>query len=296
VTARLPINARLPANPRLPVNLGVAIALAPFAIFIVLFEAIPIVALLIGSVGQIDHPTFKYLAAVFTQPAYRQSVVNTILVSGISAIIGGIVGTAVGYGLTATRHGRLRGALVALANVTANSGGITLAFAFITIIGVTGGLTIALKIIGIDLYSVFTLYSLIGLVIVYIYFQVPLMIVLTIPAFAALRREWHEASSSLGGTAVDFWRKIGIPILMPAIFAGSVLLFASGMGAFATAIALMGGQANVMTTQVAILRQGEVIFDPAQADAMATALLAFVALAVVAYHLIQRRTLRWLAQ
>lgn len=279
---------------RARLNLGAGIALAPFVVFIVLFEAIPVVVLILGSIGWLDHPTLKYLTAVFTQPVYRQSVTNTLVVSAISSIIGAIAGTAIGYGLTATRHARIRGGLIALANVTANSGGITLAFAFITVIGITGGLTIALKIVGVDLYSFFSLYSMWGLVIVYIYFQVPLMIVLTLPAFGALRLEWREASSTLGGTSVDFWRRVGVPILTPAIIAGTVLLFASAMGAFATALALMGGQANVMTTQVTVLRQGEVIFNPSQADAVAVALLVFVAVAVIAYHVIEGRTLRWL--
>lgn len=279
---------------RARLNLGAGVALAPFVVFIVLFEAIPVFVLIMGSIGWLDHPTLKYLTAVFTQPVYRQSVTNTLLVSAISSVIGAIAGTAIGYGLTATRHGRIRSGLIALANVTANSGGITLAFAFITVIGITGGLTVALKLVGVDLYSFFSLYSMWGLVVVYVYFQVPLMIVLTLPAFAALRLEWREASSTLGGTSFDFWRRVGVPILTPAIIAGTVLLFASAMGAFATALALMGGQANVMTTQVTVLRQGEVIFDPSQADAVAVALLLFVALAVVTYHVIEGRTLRWL--
>lgn len=279
---------------RLRPNVGVGLALAPFVIFVVLFEGIPVVVLLLGSIGWLDHPTLKYLINVFAHPVYRQSVTNTVFVSAVSSVIGAIAGTAIGYGLTVTRHGRLRGALVALANVTANSGGITLAFAFITVVGITGGLTIALKAIGINLYSVFSIYSIWGLIVVYVYFQVPLMIVLTLPAFSALRGEWREASTSLGGNGWDFWRRVGVPILTPAIVAGAVLLFASGMGAFATALALMGGQANVMTTQVSVLRQGEVIFDPSQADAEAAALLVFVAAAVVAYHVIQGRTLRWL--
>jgi putative spermidine/putrescine transport system permease protein len=279
---------------RARLNLGAGVALAPFVVFIVLFEAIPVFVLIMGSIGWLDHPTLKYLTAVFTQPVYRQSVTNTLLVSAISSVIGAIAGTAIGYGLTATRHGRIRSGLIALANVTANSGGITLAFAFITVIGITGGLTVALKLVGVDLYSFFSLYSIWGLVVVYVYFQVPLMIVLTLPAFAALRLEWREASSTLGGTSFDFWRRVGVPILTPAIIAGTVLLFASAMGAFATALALMGGQANVMTTQVTVLRQGEVIFDPSQADAVAVALLLFVALAVVTYHVIEGRTLRWL--
>src|SRR5437660_1233522 len=106
---------------RLRSSLGIGLALTPFVLFIVLFEVIPVVILLLGSIGWLDHPTLKYLTAVFAHPVYSKSVTNTLLVSAISGVIGAIVGTAIGYALTATRHDRLRGALVALANVTANS-------------------------------------------------------------------------------------------------------------------------------------------------------------------------------
>lgn len=279
---------------RLRAHVGLVLALTPFLVFFVMFEAIPIVVLLLGSVGGIDSPTPSYLFEVFRHPVYRQAVVNSMVVAGASALIGAVVGTALGYGLTVTRHARIREALIALSNVTSDAGGVALAFGFITILGATGAITVAFGLLGVDLYSFFTLYSMTGLIVVYIYFQVPLMVVLMLPAFGALRREWREASTSLGGTSVDFWRRIGIPVLLPAIVAGTVLMFASGMGAFATALALMGARANLMTIQVSVLRQGEVIFDPSQADAMATVLLAIVAVSVVAYTLIQRRTQRWL--
>jgi putative spermidine/putrescine transport system permease protein len=114
-----------------------------------------------------------------------------------------------------------------------------------------------------------------------------------IPAFGSLRREWSEASASLGGDNRDFWRRIGIPVLLPSIVAGIVLLFVSSMGAYATAIALVGSRVNLMTIQISILRRGEVIFAPGQADAMGVALLLSVALSVGLYHLIQRRAQRW---
>ena len=221
-------------------------------------------------------------------------MVNSFVVSGISALIGAVAGTAIGYAIVATRHERLRNASVALANVTSNAGGISLAFAYITVLGSTGAITIALKLIGIDLYSFFSLYSMAGLIIVYVYFQVPLMVVLMLPAFAALRKEWSEASMTLGGTPARLLAAGGHPVLLPAIVSGTILMFASGMGAYATAVALIS-QANLMTVQISILRQGEVIFNPSQADAMATLLLVFVAAAVVLHYLLQRRTQRWAA-
>ena len=154
-------------------------------------------------------------------------------------------------------------------------------------------LTILLRQFGIDLMSFFSIYSVIGLIVVYLYFQVPLMIVLMLPAFAALKDDWSEASASLGGTGRDFWRRIGIPVLMPSVIAGTVLLFASSMGAYATAQALIGSRINLMTIQISILRRGEILYQPAQADAMATVLLAIVALSVLAYHIMQRSAQRW---
>jgi len=154
-------------------------------------------------------------------------------------------------------------------------------------------ITILLRTFGIDLLSFFSIYSVIGLIVVYLYFQIPLMIVLMLPAFAGLRRDWVEASDSLGGDNRDFWRRVGIPVLMPSIVAGTVLLFVSSMGAYATAQALIGGRINLMTIQISNLRRGEVLYNPAQADAMAVVLL-IVAVSVVAYHLIQRRAQRWI--
>ncbi|HVL52715.1 MAG TPA: ABC transporter permease subunit [Vitreimonas sp.] len=280
-------------RPALPPR-GLVLAFLPFVAFCLLFELLPIAVLLVGSIGGLEEPTGAYLARVFEHPVYRGAVSNSLYLSSVSAVIGAIGGTAVGYAITATRHERLRNGLTALANVTANAGGITLAFAFITVLGSTGAITIALRLLGIDLYSAFSLYSMTGLVVIYVYFQVPLMVVLMLPAFGAIRREWREASLTLGGTKLDFWRRIGVPVLLPAIVAGTVLMFASGMGAYATAIALMGGQANLMTVQVGVLRQGEVVFQPAQADAMATVLLIFVAGAVLLYHVLQRRAQRWI--
>ncbi|HXG40969.1 MAG TPA: ABC transporter permease subunit [Candidatus Limnocylindrales bacterium] len=289
---RLPLAVRAAWLRRRP-PLAVLAAFLPFAVFCALFELLPVAVLVQGSLGGLDTPTLDYLGRVFAHPVYRRAVLNSVIVAGLSSVIGALFGTAIGYAILTTRRRGVAEALTALANIASNAGGISLAFAFITVLGSTGALTIALRQLGIELYEAFSLYSLAGLVLVYAYFQVPLMVILMLPAFAGVRREWHEASYSLGGTAADFWRRVGIPILLPSIAAGTVLMFANGLGAYATAVALMGGQANLMTVQVAVLRQGEVVFQPAQADAMATVLLGFVALTVGLYHAVQRRTQRW---
>jgi putative spermidine/putrescine transport system permease protein len=275
-------------------RIGLVLAFAPFLIFCAMFELIPVVALLLGSVGGTDRLSLEWIGKVFTTPTFQRSIWNSLLLSVVSSLLGAVIGTAIGYAIMRTRHPRVRRALIALSTISSNAGGISLGFAFITILGAAGMITILLRTLGIDLLSFFSIYSVIGLIVVYLYFQVPLMIVLMLPAFAGLRPDWSEASDSLGGTGRDYWRRIGIPVLMPSIVAGTVLLFVSSMGAYATAQALIGSRVNLMTIQISILRRGEILYQPAQADAMAVVLLLIVALSVLAYHLIQRRAQRWI--
>jgi len=275
-------------------RLGLLLAFAPFLIFCAMFELIPTGALLLGSVGGLDRHSLEWIGKVFTNPTFQRSIWNSLLLAVTSSLLGAVLGTAIGYAITRTRHDRIRRSLVALASLSSNAGGISLGFAFITILGSAGMITILLRQFGIDLLSFFSIYSVIGLIVVYLYFQVPLMIVLMLPAFAGLRTDWAEASASLGGSGRDFWRRVGVPVLMPSIVAGTVLLFVSSMGAYATAQALIGSRINLMTIQISILRRGEILYQPAQADAMATVLLAMVAVSVLAYHLIQRRAQRWI--
>lgn len=275
-------------------RMGLLLAFAPFLIFCAMFELIPVVALLLGSVGGVQRHSLEWIAKVFTNPTFQRSIWNSLLLAVTSSLLGAVLGTVIGYAITRTTRGRIRRSLVALASISSNAGGISLGFAFITILGSAGMITILIRTFGIDLMSFFSIYSVIGLIVVYLYFQIPLMIVLMLPAFAGLRRDWAEASDSLGGSRGDFWRRIGIPVLMPSIVAGTVLLFVSSMGAYATAQALIGSRINLMTIQISILRRGEILYQPAQADAMAVVLLFMVALSVLAYHLIQRRAQRWI--
>ncbi len=275
-------------------RIGLLLAFLPFLLFCAMFELVPVATLLIGSVGGTDELSFEYIANVFTNAIFQRSIWNSLVLAIVSSLLGAVLGTAVGYAITRTNRGRVRRGLIALATVSSNAGGISLGFAFITVLGAAGMITILLRTFGIDLLSFFSIYSVLGLIVVYLYFQVPLMIVLMLPAFAGLRRDWAEASDSLGGDSRDFWRRVGIPVLMPSIVAGTVLLFVSAMGAYATAQALIGSRINLMTIQISNLRRGEVLYNPAQADAMAVVLLMIVAVSVVAYHIIQRRAQRWI--
>ena len=174
--------------------------------------------------------------------------------------------------------------LTALADVTTNFGGAPLAFAFIVVLGSTGIVTLMLKTIGIELYpTTFRIYSIQGLAVAYLYFQLPLMILLIIPSLLGLRREWREAAINLGASSWQYWLRIGLPILFPSLLGGFLLLFANSFGAYATAWTLTGPDVNLVTVQIAALVRGEVQLDPSLADALAMLSLLIMTACVAGY-------------
>ena len=71
--------------------------------------------------------------------------------------------------------------------------------------------------IGINIYALgFNLLSFWGLTITYLFFQIPLMILIIMPALDGLKHEWREAAEILGATPAQYWRMVALPILLPS--------------------------------------------------------------------------------
>ena len=105
----------------------------------------------------------------------------------------------------------------------------------------------------------FTLYSKLGLEIVYFYFQLPLMILIIAPAIDGLKREWREASENMGASSFQFWRYVALPVLMPSLLGAMILLFGNAFGAQATAYQLTGGFINIVPLLIGSQLTGDVL-------------------------------------
>ena len=262
------------------------IVLAPFFLFGLAFELLPMLTLVRSSFTTAAGWSLGNFSRAFT-PVMIDSFRNSLQLSAATALLGVIGGTAVAYAIVTSRRRVVRDTLTALADVTANFGGAPLAFAFIITLGSTGVVTLLLKAAGISLYPHFRIYSVSGLAIAYVYFQLPLMILLIVPALLGLKPEWREAATNLGATRLQYWLRVGLPVLAPSLLGSFLLLFANAFGAYATAWTLTGPDVNLVTVQIAALVRGEVQLDPALADALALVSLGVMGVCVVGY--------RWLA-
>ena len=257
-------------------------ALFPLFLFGIAFQLVPVVTLLRSSLIGKNGLTFEYFSRAFT-PTIIESFGNSLRLSLATASLGVLFGTLVAMAIISSPKKLVRDALTALADVTTNFGGAPLAFAFIITLGSTGVVTLILKAIGVNLYPEFRIYSITGLTIAYLYFQMPLMILLIIPSLLGLKKEWWEAAINLGANSTRFWWHVGLPILAPALMSSFLLLFANSFGAYATAWTLTGPDVNLVTVQIAALIRGEVQLQPELADALAVVSLLIMSFCVAGY-------------
>ncbi|VBB05430.1 Hypothetical protein LUCI_0639 [Lucifera butyrica] len=249
------------------------IPLFSFVILISAFEILPFCRMLLLS---LEDPAgglslFHY-SEVASHRFYLLALKNSFSLSLVSSLIGLSIGMAGASALTNLPES-YRNHLLVLTNLTSNFAGVPLAFAFIVLLGTNGLMTLGLKAAGIPLYHYFTLYSWTGLTLIYIYFQVPLAIMLLYPSFLGLRPEWKDAVHNLGGTTFHYWFHVGLPAILPALTGTFSILFANAMGAYATAYALTSGNYNLAPLRIGSLVAGNVDLNPNLAAAIAVWLI-----------------------
>ena len=271
------------------------LGLLPFLIFATLFLLIPTFYLVVGSflspAGQFTLDNYAGLTKEVPLNAYLTS----IEISFVTALAGGIFGFLMAYAVISGGPRRFRGALMTFSGVASNFAGVPLALAFIFTIGRTGLLTTFLVGLGFNPYdSGFSLYSKLGLEIVYFYFQLPLMILIIAPAVDGLKREWREASENMGASTWQYWRYVALPVLFPSLLGAMILLFGNAFGAQATAYQLTGGFINIVTILIGNQLTGDVLHNVGAGYALAMGMVGILAITLIAYTFLQQRSERWL--
>jgi putative spermidine/putrescine transport system permease protein len=276
------------------------LGVVPFFLFAVVFMLFPIGFLILGSFkDSSNHDAFTLgnygnLATAQVGRAFA----NSIEISLVTAIAGAIFGLLLAYAVILGGLPRFfRTFLMTFSGVASNFAGIPLALAFIFTVGNAGLVTAWIKtIFHVNLVNDLglTLYTKVGLEIVYFYFQLPLMVLIIAPAIDGLKKEWREASENMGATPAQYWRYVALPILFPSILGCTVLLFGNAFGAQATAYQLTSGQIPLVTLLIGAQISGDVLHNPGLGYAMAMGMIVIMGIAILLYSLFQRRSERWL--
>ncbi len=227
--------------------------------------------MLITSFQNSEGFTLTQYESIFTNDYILQGFKNSITLSMISAVIALIVTLFAAYAMMKFSE-PVREKILILTNLTSNFSGIPLAFAFIVLLGNSGLFTLLFEKWDIDVLSSFSLYSWGGLLLIYIYFQLPLSLMLLYPIYDGIQQQWKEAAALLGATSWQFWRKIGLPVMLPGIVGTFSVLFANAMGAYASAYALTSSNYNLVAIRIGSLIKGDIFAQPELASAIAVIL------------------------
>ncbi|PRH84659.1 acriflavin resistance protein [Labrys okinawensis] len=277
---------------------GLAVlGMAPFVLFALLFLVVPTALLLVGAFFDREgHFTFGNITELFTNPAIVSSFWLSIKISFASALGGAFIGFFVAYAVILGGLPEwMRGAVMTFSGVASNFAGVPLAFAFLATLGRVGLVTVLLRdYLGFNLYSTgFNILSFTGLTLVYLYFQIPLMVLVIAPALDGLKREWREANAVLGGSNFHYWQHIALPILLPSILGATLLLFANAFGAVATAYALTGSSLPIIPIQLFAQIRGDVLSNPNLGYAIAFGMVVITSISSGAYIWLRSYSERW---
>ena len=279
--------------------MGALLGVVPFFAYTAVFLVLPTLIVVVGSfVDGNGRPTLGNLSAL-TQPQIVAAFVRSVVLSGVTAVLGAVFGALLAYAVsTACEGGLVRRLVTSLCGVLAQFGGVTLAFAFVATVGFQGFVTLWLQRFGIDLAGstwLFEPYK--GLILVYTYFQIPLMLIVFLPAVEGLRPQWREAAESLGGSTWDYWRHVAGPILAPSFIGAMLLLFTNAFSAYATAAALISQGSPIIPLQIGGTLSSEVVLGQENiGKAMALGMVAIVAIVMTIYVVLERRTTKWLGR
>ncbi|MFD9790550.1 ABC transporter permease [Streptomyces sp. NPDC059070] len=278
-------------RPRARWRPGPWLAAVPLLAFVALAFGLPALAMLNGALSKGGSYGLDNLGES-VQGAYRTALVGSLKLAATTAALGSVLGLLLAQAVVTSRGRALREAVLTASGVLANFGGVPLAFAFVATLGNAGVLTTRL---GLDRHG-WSLYSFWGLALTYLYFLVPLMVLTVAPALDGLRPQWREAALNNGASTWQYWRHVGIPVLLPTLLGGFVLLFGSAFAAYATAAAIVGSSVPLVTLQIADALSGNVLIGQENVALALSLDMVLVAALVMAVHLpLQRRSARWLA-
>ncbi len=266
------------------------VALLPFLLITLLFEILPLLNIIIESFTVTGGGgfTLDHFIKIFTTRLYQQSIFNSVWISVFSALVGIVIAFLAGKAASSASL-RIRNIFTSVLNITSNFAGVPLAFAFMILLGNVGILTLIGKNYGIAFLADFDLYSINGLLLTYIYFQIPLATLLMLPIFGGLKKEWREAVGLLGGNSYHYWFKVALPSLLPSILGTFSVLFANSLAAYGTAYALLSNNIALLPIRISQQYIGEVVQNQEFGCALSLIMMGLMVLSILITNKLQKQ-------
>jgi putative spermidine/putrescine transport system permease protein len=249
----------------------------PFLLLALLFLFTPLVSMVLNSFaipGKTGYSIQNYID-VFTLRTTLACIQNSLYLSFSSAFIGLFIAFVAALAITRLASVN-KGRYLSFLNMFSNFAGLPLTYAFMFMLGNAGIFTLILRFLNIDLLKNFNLYSSQGLMLLFVYFQIPLGTLLMFPAFQAIRPEWKEASALMKANGPQFWWHVGLPMLIPGLVGTYGMLFANALTAYATPFMLMSTNYPLLPIKITSMYTGEMAAQPEMGSALSLVMVGIM--------------------
>lgn len=262
---------------------------APAGLFFVIVFLLPLGTMALFSVltgNPLQRPNVTFTARNYLRIAedslYVEALVSTLKLGFVVTLLALFMGYPIAHWLARMRS-RLGYALLLMAVIAPMLTGIVVrTFAWMTILSDRGVINATLLGAGLITTPLPLMYNEFGTTVALVHIYVPFMVLTLAGVIGRIDIRLEEAACSLGAGTLRTFLEVTLPLSVPGILAGSLLVFALAISAYVTPY-LMGGQ-QVLTLPMLIYQQVAATFNAAFAGALGVLLLAVSVLVVIAYN------------
>ncbi|WP_136636238.1 ABC transporter permease [Pseudooceanicola onchidii] len=258
---------------------------APALFLVALFLGLPVLSTLATTFGDPKGPFAQY--AAFFDSRFRMTVLwRTMEVAVITTTISVIVGFMTAW-VVAKSPARIKSLLIIAAVFPLLTGVVVRSFAWLIILGKNGILNDTLLWLGLISEPLSMLYTQFSVTIAMVYLFVPLMILTLVGVLEAIPQDLTEAAASLGATPAAAFRQVVLPMAVPGLIVGSVLVFTGSFTSYATP-QLLGGERQMMMGTF-LYQRAMVTFDWVGASTIAAVMVVVTLTTVLVMSKLARR-------
>jgi iron(III) transport system permease protein len=226
--------------------------------------------------------TLANYAGIFASKYYMNSIGNSLLAASFATVGATLIGTPLAFCL-ARIDVPGKTVLLTLATLPLVLPSFVAAYALVLLFGHAGIVITSLRALGIPMGPI---YGLPGITVVFLLTLYPYVLLPAIAGFRAIDISIEEAARNLGGSRLHAFRTVLLPVAMPAVLAGALLVFIEALENFGVPVVLAEDR-PFLAVDIFKLFAGEADNNPAAAGALSVLLIAGTAIALV----IQRRYL-----
>lgn len=257
--------------------------------FIVPLFVMLVISLLSGNPVSDDnvHFTLANYQKLFSDELYIDVLIDTMKIGVVTTAFTVLIGYPLAYQLARARNPKIRTLLLVAILSPMLTGIVVRTYAWMALLSDHGIINSGLQSIGVTESPLPLMYNTFGVVVALVHIFVPFMVLTVTGVVSKIDIRLEEAARSLGASTFKSFMEVTLPLSMPGVLAGSLLVFSLAISSYVTPI-LMGGF-SVLTLPILIYQQLSGVFNFAFAAALSFLLLLVSLIIVIAYFRIVKR-------